>query len=271
MGLSEGVIDPKFPGVGERELANSFGLTEREEVSSPPREWNLAYFDLFAHCLPPLTASEVERLTLTPMCSLPEDSFFEVAPAFLRSVDDVYFNDRGVEESIAPHRCQKRRRIIGKASFEAERPYEPPEERFNHQMGALWLRGARVLVSAGAQPWVFTLVQAYADWTWVRHKCRLVPSAVRCERLEQRRSLPTVVAVHQCVHECSLIQLLFRRWTAGERIDQGVPNDVRQSRLVDRAREQHAAKGAAKMLDAALSGLRGLCSRHEDRQMAGKR
>ena len=82
-------------------VANGLGLSEREEVSSPPRQWNLAYFDLLARCLPPLTASETELLALTPMCSLPEDSFFEVAPAFLRSVDEVYFNDRGVEESIA--------------------------------------------------------------------------------------------------------------------------------------------------------------------------
>lgn len=82
-------------------IANGLGLSEREEVSSPPRQWNVVYCDLLAHFFPLLTASDAERLALAPMCSLPEDSFFEVAPAFLRSVDDVYFNDHGVEESTA--------------------------------------------------------------------------------------------------------------------------------------------------------------------------
>jgi hypothetical protein len=82
-------------------VANGLGLNEHEEVSHPPREWNGAYFDLLAHCAPCLTASETEGMALTPMCSLPDDAFFGVAAAFLRSVDDVYFNDHGVDESIA--------------------------------------------------------------------------------------------------------------------------------------------------------------------------
>ena len=81
--------------------ANGLGLSEHEECSSPPREWNDAYFDLLAHGLPGLTASEAEHMVLTPMCSLPDDSFCEVAAAFLRSADDVYFNDLGMEESLA--------------------------------------------------------------------------------------------------------------------------------------------------------------------------
>jgi hypothetical protein len=34
---------------------------------------------------------------------LPDDSFLDVGPPFLRAVDDVYFNDHGVGESVALH------------------------------------------------------------------------------------------------------------------------------------------------------------------------
>ncbi len=81
--------------------ANGAGLDEEEEVSHPPREWNRAYFDLLAHCLPELALQEVEQLVLTPICSIPDEPFFDIIAVFLRSVDAVFFNDGGLQEIMA--------------------------------------------------------------------------------------------------------------------------------------------------------------------------
>ena len=72
-----------------------------EEVADPPLEWNRAYFDLLAHCLPGLALPEIDQLALAPISSLPDEPFFDVITQFLRSVDVVYFNERGVQEPIA--------------------------------------------------------------------------------------------------------------------------------------------------------------------------
>ena len=83
--------------------ANGTGLDVHEEVANPPSEWNDAYFDLLAHCLPGLASPEIEQLALTPISVLPDKAFFDVLTRFLRSVDAVYFNDRGMQEPIAIH------------------------------------------------------------------------------------------------------------------------------------------------------------------------
>ncbi len=79
---------------------NGVRLDASEEVENPPREWNDAYFELLAHCLPGLALPEIEQLALIPISSLPDRSFFDVLPPFLRTVDIVYFNDRALDEPI---------------------------------------------------------------------------------------------------------------------------------------------------------------------------
>jgi len=81
--------------------ANGARLDKDEEVNHPPREWNHAYFDLLAHCLPELALPEIEQLVLAPISSLPDEPFFDVIALFLRSVDAVFFNDGGLQEPIA--------------------------------------------------------------------------------------------------------------------------------------------------------------------------
>ena len=81
--------------------ANGAGLEPTEDVENSPGEWNDAYFDLLAKCLPRLSLQEIEQFALVLIISLPDRSFFDILPSFLRSVDAVYFNDRGVEEHIA--------------------------------------------------------------------------------------------------------------------------------------------------------------------------
>lgn len=78
--------------------ANGSGLERHEDISDAPNEWNSAYFKLLARCLPQMNLSEIEILVLTPICSLPDQSFFDIATEFLQSTDGVYFNNSNLEE-----------------------------------------------------------------------------------------------------------------------------------------------------------------------------
>ena len=81
--------------------ANGAQLEADEEIADAPQEWNHAYLHLLAHCLPILTLREIKELALEPICSLPDEPFFDILPPFLRSVDEVYFNDCLIEERVA--------------------------------------------------------------------------------------------------------------------------------------------------------------------------
>ena len=78
--------------------ANGAGLDQGEDITNKPMEWNNAYFNLLAHCLPGMEPQEVDQLALTPISSLPDESFFDVVTQFLHSVDEVYFNDQVLQE-----------------------------------------------------------------------------------------------------------------------------------------------------------------------------
>jgi hypothetical protein len=82
--------------------SNGAGLTRNEEIDHTPTEWNDAYYDLLAKCLPGLEASDVDAIALTPIMSLPDEPFFDVTTRFLRSVDAVFFNNQGLraEEAV---------------------------------------------------------------------------------------------------------------------------------------------------------------------------
>jgi hypothetical protein len=64
-------------------------------------EWNEAFFKLLAHCLPGLDLSEVHRIALAPITSLPDEAFCDAVRVFLRGVDEVHFNEDGLQEPIA--------------------------------------------------------------------------------------------------------------------------------------------------------------------------
>ena len=81
--------------------ANGSQLEPRDRMKKTPLEWNAAYYDLVARCLPGLEAESIDRLALDPIRSLPDQSFFGVAGQFLRSVDEVYFGIGGLAESEA--------------------------------------------------------------------------------------------------------------------------------------------------------------------------
>ena len=81
--------------------ANGAGLDVHDEIDHPPGEWNDAYLKLLAHCIPGLTPSEVAEVLLDPIISLPDEAFFDVVTQFLRNIDSVYFNDQGLDDSVA--------------------------------------------------------------------------------------------------------------------------------------------------------------------------
>lgn len=81
--------------------ANGSELEREVDTTKAPGRWNEAYFDLLAMSLSTLKKSEIDDLALKRICDLPDQSFFDVVALFVRSVDQVYFNDHGLRESIA--------------------------------------------------------------------------------------------------------------------------------------------------------------------------
>lgn len=82
-------------------VANGAGLEVNEDLSSTPDEWNDVYFDLLARGLVGADEAAVERLALEPLASLPDESFFEAVTRFQGSVDEVFFNNLGIETTVA--------------------------------------------------------------------------------------------------------------------------------------------------------------------------
>ena len=80
---------------------NGSQLEAWDRIKKAPWEWNAAYYDLVARCLPGLEAESIDHLALDPIRSLPDQSFFGLVAQFLRSVDEVYFSMDGFRESEA--------------------------------------------------------------------------------------------------------------------------------------------------------------------------
>jgi hypothetical protein len=81
--------------------ANGAGLAINDDVMGKPREWNDAYFDALANCLSVLAPTDVDKLALDPIRSLPEESFLDTMATFIRDVDGVFFNDGGLSAEAA--------------------------------------------------------------------------------------------------------------------------------------------------------------------------
>lgn len=81
--------------------ANGSKLDPPQDIENSPQEWNAAYYELLARCLPGLALPDIDQLALVPISSLPDQSFFDILPSFLRSSDIAYFNDRALGESVA--------------------------------------------------------------------------------------------------------------------------------------------------------------------------
>ena len=93
-GLAEGYS-------GWTAVMNGSELERHDEVREMPSEWNAAYYHLVAHCVPGLEAESIDRLALNPIRALPDKPFFGACSRFLRSLDQVYFENGGLTETEA--------------------------------------------------------------------------------------------------------------------------------------------------------------------------
>ena len=83
--------------------ANGAGLEAHEEVTDSPIEWNNAYYHLLASSLRRASLDEVDEHAIAPICSLPDKSFFDIISTFIRDVDEIFFNDLGLDGDTAIH------------------------------------------------------------------------------------------------------------------------------------------------------------------------
>ena len=81
--------------------ANGAHLDLDAEIDGAPKEWNAAYLHVMARCLPGLSSQGAKEFAIEPICSLPDEPFFDCVPLFLGSLDEVYFNDRLIETPTA--------------------------------------------------------------------------------------------------------------------------------------------------------------------------
>lgn len=78
--------------------ANGAGLEGEEEPSSVPTDWNDKFFALIANTLEGLPATQVDRLTTSFLCKLPDREFYDATTNFVRSLDVVYFDRHELNE-----------------------------------------------------------------------------------------------------------------------------------------------------------------------------
>ena len=84
-------------------VANGRNLKPHDRIKRKPSEWNIEYYNIVAYCMPGLAAKKIDRLALDHIRSLPDESFFDAASNFLRSVDQVYFGNGSLAEAEAVH------------------------------------------------------------------------------------------------------------------------------------------------------------------------
>ena len=115
--------------------ANGSKLNPRDRIKGRPTDWNAVYYNLVARCLPGLAAESIDRLALDPIRCLPDESFFDAASHFLRNLDYVYFNNRGLAETEA---VRIRRSLAERLSESPDWTWEggDPSPSFEVHMGS---------------------------------------------------------------------------------------------------------------------------------------
>lgn len=103
-------------------VASGSGMESDDDPDRIPDEWNRAYFDLLARCLPGLTIAEIDNIALSLILKLPGEAFLDIMAIFLRSVDNVYFNGTALGDAEAVHiRMALARRLMTSRQWEWQR------------------------------------------------------------------------------------------------------------------------------------------------------
>ena len=115
-------------------VANGSELEGDDDPERTPHEWNQAYFDLLARCLPGLPISQVDELAFELVPELPGEAFLDVTTIFVRSVDDVYFNGNKLGDAEAVHiRTMLARRLMTSRQWEWQR--RDPSDSVSSHLG----------------------------------------------------------------------------------------------------------------------------------------
>jgi hypothetical protein len=83
--------------------ANGSDLDDDDDPNTIPDEWNRAYLNLLARCLPGLTIPEIDEFVLRLVLGAPGEAFLDMTTIFVRCVDDVYFNGTDLGDQQAVH------------------------------------------------------------------------------------------------------------------------------------------------------------------------
>jgi hypothetical protein len=82
-------------------IANGSGFDQDERIQGEPEGWNEAYFRVVPLCLVGAGAEEVDQILSEHFSDLPEESFYDLMALFQRNVDQVYFNGKLLDLSVA--------------------------------------------------------------------------------------------------------------------------------------------------------------------------
>jgi hypothetical protein len=100
-------------------VANGSDLDKDDDPDQIPYEWDHAYFNLLARCLPGLTIPQIDDLALWLIVGLPGEAFLDVMTIFLRCFDAVYFNGTAFDDAAAVHiRATLTRRLMASRQWE---------------------------------------------------------------------------------------------------------------------------------------------------------
>jgi len=110
---------------------NGAGLNKNAQLDHEPYEWNLAYYDLLAKCFNDENSLKLSKIIKLSITELPDEAFFDVVANFLRSVDEIYFNEQDISTTEVLNiratlyerieKCHDWQRLKESTSFSVER------------------------------------------------------------------------------------------------------------------------------------------------------
>jgi hypothetical protein len=86
---------------GWTRVANGSGFDSEERIQGEPEEWNQAFFKVVPLSLVAANEEQVEKTLSEHFAVLPEESFYDLLVLFLRNFDQVDFNGKLFDQSVA--------------------------------------------------------------------------------------------------------------------------------------------------------------------------
>lgn len=82
-------------------INNGVGFSNEDRAGHDMREWNAAYFKLIARTMVGLSPDEIDEFALDRIVELPDVPCYFVMSEFIRTVDELYFNDGQIDPTEA--------------------------------------------------------------------------------------------------------------------------------------------------------------------------